>query len=530
MISRRGGGAIQCPPGSSAWAGGGRRASACSCTGASIRQLGGVWQGQPVRGYAEHIQRIRKIPIPVYREQVAGRFNPTGFDADAWIAAAKRAGMGYFIITAKHHDGFAMYDSAVSDYDVVDATPWKRDPMLELKRGLRPPRAEVRLLLLARLRLGRGRRRRQRLGIPEPGRRSRTARRPRLVDEQPAVAAPGAPLRRRQGHPPAARADREVRSRHPVVRHAPQAAARGEPAHPAGGARRQADDGGQRADRAGDARRRRPRASATTAPPPIAPRSSPRWRATGRASPPPTSPTAGTRPIARTSRPAHFIELLAKAAARGGNVLLNVGPMGDGRIDPEGPGHPGRRRRLDEAATRRRSSAPSARRCRCRPGANPPARATRLYLHVLRWPVGGKLVVGGLRTPVSRAYLLADPSRARAAGDPRRPSWTWSSPCPRRRPTPSTPWWPSSWTVSHRWIRARRLSTELPAETLRAFDGQLVGGLAFGAGKVRDAWVHRWTSTDQPGALAGAPHPAKRRTTSPSRTTRPPPRPAVRSW
>ena len=56
------------------------------------------------------------------------RFNPTGFDADAWIAAAKRAGMGYFVITAKHHDGFAMYDSAVSDYNIVEATPWKRDP------------------------------------------------------------------------------------------------------------------------------------------------------------------------------------------------------------------------------------------------------------------------------------------------------------------------------------------------------------------------------------------------------------------
>ena len=119
--------------------------------------LGGVWEGQPVKGYAEHIQRIRKIPVPVYREQVAGAFNPTGFDADAWIGAAKHAGMGYFIITAKHHDGFAMYDSAVSDYNVVKATPWKRDPMKALQGRLRPARAEVRLLLLPRLRLGRGR-------------------------------------------------------------------------------------------------------------------------------------------------------------------------------------------------------------------------------------------------------------------------------------------------------------------------------------------------------------------------------------
>src|SRR5512143_260555 len=63
-------------------------------------QLGGTWQDRPVKGYAEHIQRMLKIPIPVYREQVAGKFNPTGFDADAWIRAAKEAGMGYFVITS----------------------------------------------------------------------------------------------------------------------------------------------------------------------------------------------------------------------------------------------------------------------------------------------------------------------------------------------------------------------------------------------------------------------------------------------
>jgi hypothetical protein len=93
----------------------------------------GVWEGTPVSGYAEHIQRIRKIPIPVYRERVAAQFDPVRFNADEWVQAAKRAGMGYLIITAKHHDGLAMYDTAVSDYSVVKATPWKRDPMRELK-------------------------------------------------------------------------------------------------------------------------------------------------------------------------------------------------------------------------------------------------------------------------------------------------------------------------------------------------------------------------------------------------------------
>src|SRR5439155_2784537 len=93
----------------------------------------GVWQGTPVTGYAEHIQRIRKIPAAEYRAQAVQQFNPVRFNADEWVSTARRAGMRYMIITAKHHDGFAMYDSKVSDYNVVAATPFKRDPLRELR-------------------------------------------------------------------------------------------------------------------------------------------------------------------------------------------------------------------------------------------------------------------------------------------------------------------------------------------------------------------------------------------------------------
>ena len=99
--------------------------------------LGGTWKGQAVKGYGEHIQRVLKIPIADYRKEVAGGFNPTGFDADAWIRLAKEAGMGYFIITAKHHDGFAMFDSKVNDYTVVKATPFAKDPMVALRDACR---------------------------------------------------------------------------------------------------------------------------------------------------------------------------------------------------------------------------------------------------------------------------------------------------------------------------------------------------------------------------------------------------------
>lgn len=93
--------------------------------------VGGVWDGKPVEGLAEWIQFKAKIPLAEYRE-LANAFNPTGFDARDWVRMAAEAGAKYFVYTAKHHDGFAMYHSAVSAYNIVDATPFKRDPLAEI--------------------------------------------------------------------------------------------------------------------------------------------------------------------------------------------------------------------------------------------------------------------------------------------------------------------------------------------------------------------------------------------------------------
>ena len=66
--------------------------------------------------------------------EVAGSFNPVRFDAEAWVKAARDAGMKYFVITAKNtYDGFAMWPTRVNRFNIVDATPWKRDPMKELR-------------------------------------------------------------------------------------------------------------------------------------------------------------------------------------------------------------------------------------------------------------------------------------------------------------------------------------------------------------------------------------------------------------
>ena len=71
------------------------------------------------------------IPVDKYRE-LAHNMNPVRFDAREWVQMAKAAGMKYIVITAKHHDGFAMYKSAVTSYNIVDWTPFKRDPLKEL--------------------------------------------------------------------------------------------------------------------------------------------------------------------------------------------------------------------------------------------------------------------------------------------------------------------------------------------------------------------------------------------------------------
>lgn len=83
----------------------------------------------PARG--EWLMFNEKISAAEY-EKLPPQFNPASFDADAWVRLAKEAGMKYIVITSKHHDGFAMYDSKVSTYDIMDATPFKRDPMKEL--------------------------------------------------------------------------------------------------------------------------------------------------------------------------------------------------------------------------------------------------------------------------------------------------------------------------------------------------------------------------------------------------------------
>jgi alpha-L-fucosidase len=96
----------------------------------------GYYHGQPVKGIGEWIMNRGKIPMAEY-QQFAKEFDPTNFNADAWVKTARDAGMKYIVITAKHHDGFAMFPSKASKWNIYDATPWHHDPLKELAAACR---------------------------------------------------------------------------------------------------------------------------------------------------------------------------------------------------------------------------------------------------------------------------------------------------------------------------------------------------------------------------------------------------------
>ncbi|MEX2242292.1 MAG: alpha-L-fucosidase [Fimbriimonadaceae bacterium] len=92
----------------------------------------GEWQGRKIGGIGEWIYNSAQAKMGDY-EGLQRQFNPTKFDAKQFVGAAKGAGMKYIVITSKHHDGFALFDSAVTEWDVME-TPFKRDILLELSK------------------------------------------------------------------------------------------------------------------------------------------------------------------------------------------------------------------------------------------------------------------------------------------------------------------------------------------------------------------------------------------------------------
>ncbi len=131
----------------------------------------GTYNGKQIGSIGEWIMNRGKIPVAEYAAYTK-QFNPVKFDADKWVLTAKSAGMKYIVITSKHHDGFAMFHSRTSPYNIYDATPFQRDPLKELAAACKKHGMQARVSTTRRRRTG---------TIPAAPRRADTGTRPRTA-------------------------------------------------------------------------------------------------------------------------------------------------------------------------------------------------------------------------------------------------------------------------------------------------------------------------------------------------------------
>ena len=452
--------------------------------------FGGEWKGKPFRGYAEHMMRSQKIPRAEYAERVVSVFNPVKFDAEEWVRLIKAAGMKYVIITAKHHDGFAMYPSSVSRYNIRDATPFKRDPMRELavasrKHGLRfgfyyshafdwehrdapgndwdydNPAGDKGLhggLLWYD-------------SHPDLLDKART-----YVDEK-AIPQIAELVKNYQPDilwfdtPSKIPLSENLRIMKAVRDVAPDVVINGRLArglgHSFGDYKNTGDRAAELVPTEGD------------------------WETI-----PTTNESYGYHKHDHSHKPvSHFIQLMAKAAARGGNLLMNIGPMGDGQIDQQDQQillGIGKWLAVNGKSIYRTERTPLP----VQSWGESTLQGNTLYLHVFNWPSDGKLVVGGLKSPVTKVYLLTHPQKTFKTSRLNEDDIVIDVPAKAADPADTV-------IAVHvvgeiKTNPMRLLASTGKANVLRVFDGDLHGaGLRFGDGKAPRAYVYEWKDPTQ---------------------------------
>ena len=451
---------------------------------------GGEWKGKEVSGYSEHLMRKEKIPRAEYLEKLVKPFNPVDFDADKWIRTARDAGMKYFIITAKHHDGFAMYDSDVTDFNIVDATKYGKDPMPGLaaackKYGIKfgfyyshafdwedpnapgndwdynNPGGDLNLF----------------------GGRDWYDIHPELlpkavkyVDEK---AIPQIRELLTKYHPDILWFDtphklplsENIRILKAIRETDPNVVVNGRLARSGDG---NFGDYQNTADRPAE----------------FFPVSGD-WEAI-----PTTNESYGYSKYDNNHKPAaFFIRLLANSTSRGGNLLMNIGPMGNGKIDSRDTiilsGISSWMKINSESIYgTEKSPLPLQSWGVCTKKGN------RLYLHVFDWPKDGKLIVGGLKTLPEKAWLLADHSEKGL------PVTKLNSPDVQVELRKNA-------HASENTVLVMDMKQPVATDQIRlidprsdnrllAFDAQLKGsGFRFGDGKTDRYYVEGWTKTNQ---------------------------------
>jgi len=461
-------------------------------------RAGGEWKGHKVDGYAEHLMRKEKISRHEYLELAQG-FNPVKFNAEQWVLHAKQAGMKYLIITSKHHDGFAMYDSRISDFNIMRQTAFKKDPMTALsaackKYGIKfgfyyshafdweHPDAPgndweynnpggdkglyggVRWYDLHAELLPKAQRYVDEKAIPQI--------RELLTKYHPDILWFDTPSKL-----PLSENIRILKAIRAIDQHV---VVNGRLARTGalnfGDYMNTADRPAEFYPVTGD------------------------WEAI-----PTTNESYGYHQYDSSHKPpSFFIQLLAKAASRGGNLLMNIGPKGDGAFDERdlhilnGIGH-----WMDKNGESIYGTAATP-----LPMQNwgvSTVKGNKLYLHVFNWPSDGKLYVGGLESPPGKIYLLADPKKM--LGSSGGASNELVIHIPAKAPdTVNTVivlelnnGLPSKESKNDwRTDSVRYVAPNIPLTRLLAFDATQHGkGFGFGDGKAGRYYVDGWKNKDQ---------------------------------
>jgi alpha-L-fucosidase len=449
--------------------------------------LGNEFEGRKGGTYAEHIMRVLKIPRATYLEKVVAPFHPSHFDAEAWVRLMRDAGMRYLIITAKHHDGFAMWPSKVSDYNIT-VTQFQRDPMAELAAACKKYGLKFGFYYSHAFDWEHPDAPGNDWDYDNPGGDKNRddpnwwkGRRPDFLPRaQRYVTEKSIPQIREliaMYHPdilwfdtPGKLPPEENRRILAAVRAAdPHVVVNGRLLGNYGDYKSTADRPAYFPDTPGN------------------------WEGI-----PTTNESYGYSQFDRSHKPpAHFIRLLAEAVSKGGNILLNIGPRGDGLID-----EPDQKILRGIGAWMKRNSA-SIYGCGRTPlpvqnwGTstwNPTTQT--LYLHVFHWPSDGKLLVAGLQSVPRAAWLLAGTGGAVTARrlNPDDVEIEFARPTTAPDATDSV----VAITIQGNLAAnsARYLDAGAPT-TLHVFDGHLTGtGVRYGDAKKTNDVIDSWTNLD----------------------------------
>ncbi|MFL9484000.1 alpha-L-fucosidase [Chitinophagaceae bacterium LWZ2-11] len=450
---------------------------------------GGEWKGKKVSGYAEHLMRKEQITRAEYLD-LAHQFDPVKFDADKWVSDAKNAGMKYIIITAKHHDGFAMYDSKVSDFNIVQQTAWKHDPMADLSAACKKYGIKFGFYYSHAFDWEHPDAPGNDWEYNNPGGDKNLFGGANWFDQHPELlpkaqqyvtqkAIPQIQELINKYHPDILWFDtpgklplsENIRVLQAIRALDLNVVVNGRLVRSAsanfGDYKNTADRPEEFFPVTGD------------------------WEAI-----PTTNESYGYSKYDLSHKsPSFFIQLLAKAASRGGNLLMNIGPKGDGTFDTKDLAI------LKGIGTWMQKNGESIYGTTASPlpfqnwGVST-LKANRIYLHVFDYPSDGKLNVGGLKTMPGKIYLLSSPSTQLKAV--KSSGQDLQIDLPAQAPDSVNTVIVMEFTGKIQTDSVRFVSSNIPVTRLLAFDATQHGkAFGFGDGKTDKYYTEGWKSKDQ---------------------------------